>query len=262
MLKAKVDAHPDEVDQEIRKLDPSDDSTISWAAIAQSAYIDPEQMLTGYLKLTGDNVSQREAKWRAVLSNILNKSQEPRAGHYFTEREEVFCRTLNAIANCSGGKAQGIDAAYHDLETENRYKIQLPGPKTVKEIEEENKNKEGLNHVDAMLKNISPQASLEEKIQILIKTAHQDTRTSSEKLNSLLSDEKFWDISEDYKYFLNPTGAHKLLKIRATHGLSGLIASALQRLIDYQFTGTNALMETLTGQTLLVLAFFFIKNSP
>jgi hypothetical protein len=251
-FKEKVEADLEKAVEAIKELDPSSElspKTI-WDNILKIAFTDPERFLSGLLELTGPYPKQREAKWRAVLNNILNKGNEPRTESFFTEREEYFIKALGVIQGCSGGIAEGIDWAYDDLEKHLKYKIQLDAPKTAGQNLEEDRKELGIQYVKDILSPIEDNATLQEKIGALITAAKKNTKNSSEKLNDLLPKENYWTIDEDYNYTLNEIGAKELLKIISREKVKGpvldFVAQTLNQHIQRQFARKNLMMFELT----------------
>lgn len=117
-LKAKIKANP-----ELEKIIEAHYG-VTWNAIWKKSLKDT--YLTMLLNISGERVSITEAKFRAVISNILAKSTACEKDCSFTEQEEVLIKAAMMIKNCSGGKQEGIDLVYGQLEPEYQYTIELP----------------------------------------------------------------------------------------------------------------------------------------
>lgn len=208
---------------------------------------DPTQFLIGLLKLEGENVSEVEAKWRAVLWNIMEKDTTKRDDHFFTEQEEVFIKTMMGIQNCEGGKAAGIASSYEQLDSKYRYKLKLSGALSVMEAETEDKKLKGLAFVKEFASNQPSNSPANVLAENLIAYVNEE-RDRSINITPWLEDESFWD--ED-TFELNKAGALELLKItkreEAKTLFSQVIGEAVQKLVASQFSGTNPLMEELIG---------------
>jgi len=203
-----------------------------WATIETPILRDGTDYLAYLLELKGSEASEVEAKWRAILSNILDKSQDSRQ-KWLTEQEETFVLTIMGIQHCQGGKSIGISLSYDQLETKYRYKTQLSKPTTVKEMQKQLK-------IDTALDFVRSHGNT---IEELVNYVNADLRARSQKIYVLISDTKFW--TEDLE--LNVAGARELLKCVKRADLRAWMLDVIIRLINQQFDGTNALMQKLTG---------------
>lgn len=106
-----------------------------------------DSYLSSLLDLPGKRVSLVEAKFKAVLSNILEKGTSPRKGLPFTEQEEVLIKAAMIIKNCPGGKQEGIDLIYGQLDPKYQYQIKLP-----ESSEEDGKKNKAFQFINTVVK--------------------------------------------------------------------------------------------------------------
>lgn len=241
-LKKKVENDFDRAFIELRNLGTD------WNTIFIPIEGDHTQQLRGYLSLTGENVSETEAKWRAILSNIFAKDKSAKNNPFFTEQEEVFILTMMGIQNCQGGKAAGIALSYEQLDSMYRYKVKLSKALSPMEEDTEVKKLEAMAFIEEFISSQPIETSQEELAKNLVKIINANLREYSINITPWLEDESFWD---EESYELNEIGAIELLKIEkreeAKKLFSQLIGQTIQKSIEVQFSGTNPLMEELTG---------------
>lgn len=218
----------------------------NWAQL-EAPIIHHDRQLENYLKISEGPVSEPEAKWRAVLSHILSKSDKLKDRAIFTEQEEVLIGTLRTIQNCDVGIDGGISDVYNLLPSEFKYKAKLSLPKTNEEMEEARKLNNALKCIEQA---ISGKASYQDQIQAL---TNFKKGNSSKDFFSLLEDEKFWNhpiINEelDYgTYLLNETGAEKLLEISAERKGKEMVTQILHQLAERPFTSDEKVAKELIG---------------
>jgi len=204
-----------------------------WTTIETPILRDATDYLAYLLDLKGADATPVEAKWYAVLSNILDKSPAPRP-QWLTEQEETFVLTLMGIQNCQGGKSIGISLSYDQLAPKYRYKSKLSKPTSIDELQQQSKIATALDFVRPFK---------EKTVEELVNYVNADLRARSQKIFSLIEDSQFW--TEDYE--LNKAGAKELLDSVIRADLRAWAADTIKRLINAQFSGTDALMQKLTG---------------
>jgi len=218
----------------------------TWVTIETPILGDPTQQLRSLLKNSEGNLSETEIKWKAVLSNVLDKDNNKIEGKFFTEQEEVFIITMMGIQKCSGGKEVGIASSYELLESKFRYQIKLSKALSVMEIETEDKKIKGVNFVKEFMNSQLVDTPIDTIADNLVKYVMKD-RDRTINITPRIEDESFW--TEDLA--LNKLGALELLKIvkreEIKDFISQLIGQKIQKLIEFQFSGTNDLMKELTG---------------
>lgn len=246
-LKDKVEKNPDLANDALKALHED----IDWTTINYPIFTDPKQQLVNYLKQAGKKVSETEAKWRAVLSNVLDKNNNLEDSKFFTEREEVFILTMMGIQNCEGGKAAGIAASYDLLSPQYKYKINLSKPMGPMEQQE---HKERLEGIDIIKKFVAenPKITRENRSHALTKYVNDNLGTVLGKINRLITDEDTqYDMDDGFNVTLNEKGAKDLLtlveKEAQKPAVNEFLSQTIQRLMAAQFTGTNDMVEVLSG---------------
>ena len=245
-LKSKVENDSQNSRKALEKLGTT------WATIQMPISGDPSKHLMGLLDLSGENVSETEAKWRAVLSNILEKDQTPKENTFFTEQEEVFILTMMGIQNCHGGKDAGIASTYEQLESKYRYPVELSKAMTVDEMEAEEKKNTAVKFLKKFMELQSKEDSLEVMAERLVESVNKDLRANSTIIYTLIDNHSFWVMDKKtFEMKLNKVGALELLNIarkeEAESLLSPFIGQTIQKLMESQFSGTNILMQELIG---------------
>jgi len=230
---------------------------LTWRAFS-AALNDPEQHLARMLDLSGEEVSDSEAKWRAVLSSILDKKTDGRPGEWFTEQEESFVLNMMGIYNCSGGKNLGIAQTYETLELKYKYPVVMSVPMSVEEIEAGAQKRESIDFFKKFIEDNPGKTSDEMPKALADYVNEKDHRKErGEKFNPLIQDIS-WEEDEHYKFdendidiLITEKGALSLLEAveRDTNfePVKELIAQALKKVITDQFSGANELMKELTG---------------
>lgn len=244
-FKTKVMSNPNEAQKAMTVISPSQGSDVglTWKSIDETVFKD--KLLTRLVESNVGYVSEGEAKWRAVLSNLLKKSDVPREGEFFSEREEIFCRYMTAIKNCTGGKLQGIFALYNDLEVKDRYEGLSTRNVSADEAEEVEKAAKSLNKVMDLIKG---KGSREEKLQALITYSKDNLKVSIEEFNAL-SDVDDWEWEDEFfmnQLELNQAGAEKLVDLAENAFLSP-VRQAVSGLMERQFSPGSDLLHELTS---------------
>jgi len=218
----------------------------TWNVIQHPISDDSAQLLKGLLNMSGEHVSETEAKWKAVLSNILEKDNSKKENKLFTEQEEVFIATMMGIQNCDGGKAAGIASSYELLDSKYRYQINLSKPLSAMDEETESKKIKAVAFLKEFMKGQPIDASTDAIAEKLVKHVNENLNELSIIIVPWIEDDSFW--TEEYA--LNKLGALELLKIVNKEEIKSVfsqpISQAIQKLITSQFSGTNALMKELT----------------
>ncbi|MBA2727996.1 MAG: hypothetical protein H0U49_07475 [Parachlamydiaceae bacterium] len=234
----------------------------TWAEVSTPILNDSSQHLAGMLKLSGEKVSDTEAKWRAVLRSILDKKNDLRPEE-FSEREETFILTMMGIQNCRGGKDAGIALTYEVLDPQYRYQVSISKAQSVEEMEARKERLKGIEFIEQFMEH-HVEKSLTERAKALADYVNEKDhrRERSAILNTLTRDlvwkeDEHWRIDEenDIDILMNEKGALALLervdkeaKGKLVNALIGpLIGQAIQKLMVAQFSGTNKLMQDLTG---------------
>ena len=186
--------NPSAFEEALQMLNPS----LSAAKILQSSSL---STLRGLLTLTSDNVTENEAKWRKILSNILSKSTKTNKD-FFTEQESVQITTQYAIQHCLVGIAGGIDDVYQDLPSKFKYNsVQLLAKTNTEFLEDTNQNS-ALHFLTNWIRNNSHK-SFDDLSILLVK---EDPKTLITFLPALIGyDLSLWDVrSEDPEFIDSP----------------------------------------------------------
>ena len=221
---------------------------------------DSEKFLTKLLDLSEENVSETEAKWRAVLNNILSKKTDKIASHVFTEQEETFISTMMRIQTCGPGKAEGIAIVYEMLDNQYRYNIALSAPETVEEQMNKPKRQAAIMLIRKFIDD-NPNLKAEDRPKSLAAFVNdiEHRREYAGMVNSLVGEDKYWNDDEEDEtsldMLLNEKGASALLEIveskerpEKIKPIQEFIGQVIQKLMA-SVTGSNALMNELTNTT-------------
>ena len=221
---------------------------------------DSEKFLTKLLDLSEENVSETEAKWRAVLNNILSKKADKVASHVFTEQEETFISTMMRIQTCGPGKAEGIAIVYEMLDNQYRYNIALSAPETVEEQMNKPKRQAAIMLIRKFIDD-NPNLKAEDRPKSLAAFVNdiEHRREYAGMVNSLVGEDKYWNDDEEDEtsldMLLNEKGASALLEIveskerpEKIKPIQEFIGQVIQKLMA-SVTGSNALMNELTNTT-------------
>ena len=232
----------------------------NWKTIQTPISNDPLNYLRGLLTLQGENVSEVEAKWRAMLQNILETNNRDQPDQFFTEQEEVFILTMMGIQRCQGGKEGGIASSYELLEPRYRYPVKLSKPMSAMEAVTEDKKRKGIEFIQEFLKTHTS-GNLVEK---LVEYVNEKVLENSVNLVPFIEDDKYWDTDT---YELNSAGALELLKIEkresAKNLFSQVVAQTIQKLMGDQFSGVDSIMKELIGKNTVnqgVHQAIYLKN--
>lgn len=226
---------------------------MTWENFETPVFKDPEKLFSRLLESTDDPVSDVEAKWRAVVNNILDKSTNPQEGNYFTEQEEVLLRTIHLLQGCTQGKTGGIDFAYQDLEEKYHYKIELKKALQVHEQQESQEKEIAIQFVTKFI-NDQPVKTKEVMAENLRKLVNQNYLENSVIISPILASH-YWEEDDDIHNLdsvLSIEGALELIDIANKEAVRPQVLQflnqAVRNFMMTKFMGTDEMMKELTGK--------------
>ena len=233
----------------------------SWNEVSEAV-----PYLSGLLSLQGENVSDPEAQWRAILSSILEKNHAPRKDFYFTEQEEALITVLAGIGHCGPKKNEGILTNYLLLDPKYHYQIKPPKWRSAEKTKELEGKEAAINFIR---KFIQPHEG---------KTIEEKAALFKELINNQEDIEKFhkntaiilpFASAEDWDVFdvenekgetlwltrLTDEGAISVLKAftqeedkqAAEERAAQFVTGIIKNLMDSQFASDNEIIQELTG---------------
>ena len=203
-LKSKYESDPERANKALADLGTT------WTGFSYPLFNDP--YLGNLLDYSDEVVAETEAKWRAVLSNILDKKTDEREGSFFTEQQEVLIKTLMGIQNCNGGKQAGIASSYDLLDPQYRYKIQLSKPMSLIEENEHLMRLEAIKFVKDFVDSHPnmERGEMPSSLAILVNEGN-----NARHVVPLIGEGDYWDMNDDdpddLNQYLNELGASEML---------------------------------------------------
>lgn len=121
---------------------------------------------------------------------------------------------------------------------------------SVSEMDTASKKIKGLAFIKEFIKTQSSETSLDVMANNLIKHVNNNLRYNSVNINPWIQNESYWDEDD---YSLNTKGAYELLTIEKRETAKSLfsewVSQGVQKMMENECSGTNALMQELTGIT-------------
>lgn len=228
----------------------------------EAPLIHPDHQLENYLKISEGVVTEKEAKWKKVVSFILSRKNELTEAQIdkkipLTDREQALVGALRTIQNCDVGIDGGISDVYNLLKPKYKYTVKLSAPKTYEEMAKETARNEALKCIEQV---ISGKGSYEDEVQALIDFKEEDLQKLApdkysipEMFLPILDDDKFWshpvedNVINDDIYLLNKEGAEKLLETVPGEKNREMITQILYQLVQEPFVRNEEVMKELLG---------------
>lgn len=232
----------------------------NWTTISYILFDSPEKYLSSLLLLKTAEVTEVEACWRAVFSHIISLDQH-NENTFFNEQEEALIKMIMGMERaCKTGQDAGILSSYLILDRKEKYQINLGNSQftDVMDLNAESERKLAIKFLENFIANQADKTpdTLAESLMLAVNQNMENSRM----IGSLIMDEQYWkDIVDENDAWLstdlNKSGALKLLDIekmdKARALVSQFIGQAIQKTLEAQFSGTNALMKELCGQSLI-----------
>jgi len=239
--------------------DPKMQETLTKLGTTWHGIMEAVGYLRGLLDLQGENVSDAEAQWRAILSSILEKPNVPREGFYFTEQEDELVTALGGIGHCGPKKNEGIQTAYLLLNPKYQYQLKLSKWVSAEEQLEIEDKIAAMDFVRAFIKSQPdpiPEAMAPHFASFINENLREGTGYINRLFPELTQNYDFWDLADDdISLLMNENGALDVLKafkeeeetIAAEEKAISFVSGIVKHFMDQQFVADNAIIKELTG---------------
>lgn len=220
----------------------------TWEAIEYSLFLNPDKYLSNLLKLDSRIVSDVEACWRAVLSNIISLNQTQINSAFFTIQEETLIKIIMGLQNCPTEQHVNILSSYSALEPKYKYNLKIGSPSSILEFHSQEKISKAITFLKEFIEK-QPSQDIKSMAIDLVKHVNGNLRENSVLINGLLMDTKFWDTDEVDILLLNETGALELLNIAKLDSAKSFclqfVVQFVKKIVESQFSSESALMYDL-----------------
>ena len=241
-LKNKVESNHDDAKIALQEFGTT------WDAIAYSLFVNPDQYLKSLLKSKSEIVSDVEACWRAILSNLLSLNSNKNDSSFFTIQEEVLIKTIMGIQNCPTGQHINILSSYVALEPKYKYNLKISTQNTASHLQSQEKYLSAIAFVQKFIDS-QTREDLDLMAIDLVNHVNGNLRENSVLINDLLMDTKFWDPDEVDILRLNKTGAIELLNIAKAESVKPFclefVVKLVKKIVESLFNSESPLMHDL-----------------